>query len=307
MRIASIDLGTNTFNLLIADVDGKDLHIVHRDKRGVKLGRNGINRKTISADAWERGISTLADYAEEIKQFGPDRVAATATSAIRNADNGSAFIKEVYEKFGITIRIIDGKEEARLIYKGVCNAVPIGHEPVLIMDIGGGSIEFIIADNSGILWHNSFEAGASRLLELFNPSEPITTSEIQSIENHIEQQAAELFEMAQNYRLNTLIGSSGSFDALANMASFILNGGPVSNDSKFFEIPLRTYRHIHQILLQSTTEQRINIPGMDLIRVELIVIGSILIHHIINKLALNCMIQSSYAIKEGVIFDAIGK
>jgi len=307
MRIASIDLGTNTFNLLIADAGSNGLNIVHRDKRGVKLGRNGINRKTISADAWERGMNTLADYAEDIKRFQPDRVVATATSAIRNADNGNTFIREAFDKFGITIRIIDGKEEARLIYMGVCNAVPIGTEPVLIMDIGGGSIEFIIAEITGILWHNSFEAGASRLLELYNPSEPITRDEILNIENHIEQQAAELFETAQNYPLTTLIGSSGSFDAIANMSSFILNGGPVGNDSKYFEIPLHTYLHIHNILLQSTTEQRKRIPGMDLIRVELIVIGSILIHHIVNKLSLKRIIQSSYAIKEGVIFDAIGK
>lgn len=305
MRIASIDLGTNTFNLLIADVEGNCLRSVYRDKRGVKLGKNGINRKTISPDAWERGMATLADYASEIQQYAPDKVVATATSAMRNAGNGQEFIKTAFEKFAIPIRIIDGKEEARLIYTGVSHAVPIGKEPVLIMDIGGGSIEFIIADNTGILWHNSFEAGASRLLELYNPSEPITEAQVEAIEDHLNHAAAELFEIAGQYKLSTLIGSSGSFDALANMTSFLLNQQPVNPESRYFEIPLRSYLHIHQLLLKSTTEQRKNIPGMDLIRVELIVIGSILIQYTINTLRMTKIIQSSYAIKEGIIYNEL--
>ncbi|OGJ95234.1 MAG: hypothetical protein A2487_18040 [Candidatus Raymondbacteria bacterium RifOxyC12_full_50_8] len=307
MRIASIDLGTNTFNLLIADISGNTINLVHRDKRGVKLGRNGINRHTICPDAWQRGMDALKDYSKDIEKYNPDKVIATATSAMRNADNGVEFVNTALETTGISIQIIDGKEEARLIFEGVKNALPLYEEPSLIMDIGGGSIEFIIADNAGIIWHNSFEAGASRLLEQFSPSEPILENEIKAIENHAENQLHELFTKTEKYKPQILIGSSGSFDAIANMASFIINNYGIDISSKYFEIPCDIYNKIHLLILKSDLEQRKKIPGMDLIRVELIVIGSILINFVINKLSVKKLIQSSYAIKEGVIFDAVQK
>ena len=306
MRIASIDLGTNTFNLLIVDAEKGLFNVIHRDKRGVKLGRGGINDNIIRPDAWQRGMDALKEYNDEINLYKPDKVIATATSAIRNSTNGEEFVKTVKEKLGIDIRIIDGKEEARLIYAGVKHAVPFDEKPVLVMDIGGGSIEFIIADNGGILWHNSFEAGASRLLDRFKPSEPITKEEILNIENYVTNILSELFDAAKIYCPKTIIGSSGSFDALANMASHVKCGEPVSLNSKYFNIPIEIYNSLHELLLKSDIEQRKSIPGMDIRRVELIVIGSILINIVVKKLNIVELIQSSYAIKEGVIFNATG-
>lgn len=303
MRVASIDLGTNTFNLLIADVEDGVLNIVHRDKRGVKLGRGGLNLHTIQPDAWQRGMDALSEYSKEIITHKPETVIATATSAIRNAGNGNDFVRSAKEKLGIDIHVIDGMEEARLIFEGVRHAVPIGTEPVLVMDIGGGSIEFIIGDCKKILWHNSFEAGASRILDMFSPSEPILPVEIKAIEDYVRNILNELFTVAKGYPLTTLIGSSGSFDAVANMASFIINNEVVPLNIKNFEIPVEVYNSLHSLLIKSDLEQRKAIPGMDLIRVELIVIGSILINIVVKELSLTKLVQSSYAIKEGVIFN----
>ncbi len=303
MRVASIDLGTNTFNLLIADVEDGVFNVVHRDKRGVRLGKGGINLHTIQPDAWQRGMDALNDYSKEIKNFGPEKVIATATSAIRSADNGNEFVRSAKEKLGIDIRVIDGREEARLIFEGVRHAVPIGSDPMLVMDIGGGSIEFIIGDCKKILWHASFEAGASRILDTFSPSEPILPVEIKAIEDYVRNILNELFTVAKGYPLTTLIGSSGSFDAIANMASFVRNNEAVPLDSKYFEIPVEVYDSLHRLLIKSDLEQRKAIPGMDMIRVELIVIGSILINIVVKELSLTKLVQSSYAIKEGVIFN----
>ena len=161
-HVAIIDLGTNTFHLLITEINGTvGPGNICKKTIPVKLGHNGINQGVIHADAFLRGIKALENFHQLIIQHGVKQVKAMATAAIRNASNGDEFIAEVKKKTGIKIEMIDGETEARLIYAGVREAVKLGTETGLIMDIGGGSVEFIICNSTKIFWKRSFPLGAA--------------------------------------------------------------------------------------------------------------------------------------------------
>src|SRR4051812_26505417 len=179
MKIAIIDLGTNTFNLLVVEVSERGFKEIYGTKLSVKLGEGGINKNYITAKAFERGIDALKKYKKTIRRYKAERVVALATSAIREASNGDKFINRVKVETGISIKKISGNEEAGLIYLGVRKAVKMSDKKSLIMDIGGGSTEFIIADERKIYWKKSFLLGAARLLEKFNPSDPITNLQVE--------------------------------------------------------------------------------------------------------------------------------
>ena len=171
-RLALIDMGTNTFHLLIVELPaapGQPPHELLRTKAGVRLGEGGISRGEIAPAPYARALHTMAGFKEEMELHSVTQVRATATSAMRVARNGPALVREISEQFGIEVEVIAGGREAELIWRGVRQAVPLGPQRQLIVDIGGGSVEFIIANDHEIFWKQSFEIGAQRLLDQFFP------------------------------------------------------------------------------------------------------------------------------------------
>jgi exopolyphosphatase / guanosine-5'-triphosphate,3'-diphosphate pyrophosphatase len=165
----------------------------------------------------ERGLEALTQHLITISEYQVESIFCFATSAIRSATNGADFVRMVKQKLGLSIRVIPGDEEAQTIFDGVKQVVPIGQEYVLIMDIGGGSVEFIIANKDGVVWKESFNMGVARLLEQFSPSDPIRESEITVIENHFTAKMESLVAAVKEFPVRLLVGSSGSFDTLAAM------------------------------------------------------------------------------------------
>lgn len=217
MKFGIIDLGTNTFNLLIVEQTDKGFKKLTKKKGPVKLGQDGINNGIITSNAQRRGIQILSAHLETIRKFEVDKFYAFATSAIRTAINGIEYTQKIKNELNLDIQIISGDKEAELIYYGVSQAVNISDKPVLIIDIGGGSVEFIICNNEGLLWKNSFKLGIARLLEKFCPSNPVKSQEITIIEEYIHENLQPLFQELRKYNVKTLIGSSGSFDNFARM------------------------------------------------------------------------------------------
>src|ERR1035437_880171 len=172
MKIAIIDLGTNTFNIFIAEIlPDKTFQKLYKSKISVKLGEGGINKNHIEEKPFTRGIRALKKHKRTIERLGAEKILAFATAAIRGATNGKDFILAAKKMTGIDVHIISGEREAELIYYGVRSAVKMNHMPSLIMDIGGGSTEFIIANKNEIFWKQSFLLGVARLIEKFKPSD----------------------------------------------------------------------------------------------------------------------------------------
>jgi exopolyphosphatase / guanosine-5'-triphosphate,3'-diphosphate pyrophosphatase len=300
MPVAILDFGTNTFNLLIAEKNGKSFNVLYDDKEPVKLGKGGINNGLITPEAMERGLIAISNHMRTIESFGATEIHAFATSAMRNAANGKEFVQQVKERFGFRTRIIDGDEEAALIYGGIRESVGFGDETTMIMDIGGGSIEFIICNGEGIFWKRSFELGMARIIEKFTVSDPITEKEIAAIEKYYESELTALFDQAERYQPSLLVGASGTFDTLAAMATHRFGLRSPGNSSSM-EIALAHFREMHGLLLRSTAEERLKMPGMEPVRVEMIVPAVIFINFVLNTCSLRSLVQSRYALKEGVM------
>lgn len=304
MKIAIIDIGTNTFKLMIARIqDDGSVVIIDKEKIPVKLGEGGINNDIIAHTPFLRGIKAMKTHKEKIDRFQVDEIRAFATSAIRSARNGKEFVRKVKAETGIEIEIISGDREAELIYFGVRKALEIGNEKALIMDIGGGSTEFIIADGDRIYWKHSFDLGAARLLEVINPSEPITKQEIKKLKLYLKEQLSLLWGACEIYNVKTLVGSSGSFDSLSEMIYYKFNTEENPLIKTEYHFDLKNFEVIYKILLNSTIEKRFKMRGLAAMRVEMIVVAVIMIKYVFKKIKLKEMRLSTYSLKEGILYD----
>ena len=321
MKIAILDLGTNTFNIFIAELlpspSGREgwggFKKLYKSKISVKLGQGGINENHIAERPFRRGIKALKRHKETIEKYGVEKTLAFATSAIRSSDNGEDFVRAAKEKTGIEVEVISGDREAELIYYGVRSAAKMSNTPSLIMDIGGGSTEFIIANKEKIFWKQSFLLGVARLLEKFKPSDPITKEEIKQIENYLEENLQPLF-LAVNSPFeggkggcSELIGSAGSFDSLAQMIAYRFHSIDNIKGRSEYDFNLDDYAKISQIILSSTSKERMTMPGLIKMRVDMIVVSTIFVDFIIRRLGLKKMRLSKYSLKEGMLWEILQK
>jgi exopolyphosphatase / guanosine-5'-triphosphate,3'-diphosphate pyrophosphatase len=305
-RIAIIDLGTNTFNLLIASVNpDKTYTTLFQTKISVKLGEGGIGKGFIAPEAFQRGIEAIKTYRQTIEKYNVKKTIAIATSAIRGASNGAEFVLKIRAETDIDVQIISGEKEAELIYFGVRQAVKMNDETSLIIDIGGGSTEFVIANGHQIFWKHSFLLGAARLLELFNPSDPITNVQVESLNNHLNTELQPLFDAVKKYPVSELIGSSGSFDSLADMIAARYYTPTILDGKTEFTYHLEDIKAIHNLILKSTKDERLQMKGLIEMRVDMIVVSSILVDFIIRNFAIRKMRLSTYSLKEGVMYESL--
>ena len=300
-KIGIIDLGTNTFNLLLAEVGEQAYTILRKNKISVKLGEGGITKGYIAANAYQRGLDALKTYKGILAKYQINDCYAVATSAIRSADNGIQFVDDVQKQFGIHINVIDGDKEADLIYHGVKQALDLEEKPKLIIDIGGGSTEFIIANSKETFWKKSYQLGAARLLEAFNPQDPITLDDVGAIEAHLADSLQEMIEMAETYEIDCLIGSSGSFDTLAEMISCKKGDRDAWKKEKYFDFDMHEYNEIQRLIYGSTLKERLKMEGLIPMRADMIVVSVIIINYILNTLTIHDLRLSTYALKEGLI------
>lgn len=304
MKLAVIDLGTNTFHLLIVDLKERDFSVIFKEKTAVKLGKNGISEGLITEAAQKRALKALKRFKEVIDVHKVKQVSATATSAIRNAKNGQDLVEMITQETGIKTRVIDGLQEATYIYNGVRKALDIGSKPALIMDIGGGSIEFIIGNREQIFWKRSLEIGGQRLIDSYHKQDPIGIDEKADLIAYLSKELTILKEITQQYEIDSLIGSSGTFDTLSDIYR-VKNG--IDKDPEATELPL-DFDEFHDIvsdLVAKDKSERLQIPGMIQLRVDMIVVAVILVKHVTDMLDIRNIRVSSYALKEGVLLDTI--
>jgi len=304
-KIAIIDCGTNTFHLMIVSVDNSGYTLETKFKYPVKIGEGGIEDKIITEAAQERGLNALIFFKEKIVEYKVNTIKATATSAFRNAVNGIDFRNLIQDETGINIEIISGDREAELIYKGVKTALKLDQLPELIMDIGGGSVEFILCNQSEIFWKQSFEIGAQRLLDRFQKNDPILPSQIESLNAYLDSVLKPLLEAVEKHPTQCLIGASGSFDIVSEI--YYEKENPEFNIHKesSWEIPLEAFHQAHSLFITKNRENRLLIPGMIPMRADMIVVASCLIDFVIKKLDINRLRISSFALKEGVLSDML--
>lgn len=304
LQAAVIDMGTNTFHLLIVEMKKGDFETVYKEKVPVKIGQGGINKNTLADDAIERAIKTLSDFKAKVDERNIAEIFAFATSAVRNAENGPSFVQRVKKEIGISINVISGEEEAELIYQGIKLSGSLNGHTELMMDIGGGSVEFIIGNEKSSLWKQSFEIGGQRLVEKFHHHDPILPEEIENIHVYLVEKLAPLLEAIEKFHPTGLVGASGTFDTLTDIYFESLLQCKLTG-RHVFQLPTKDYQIIHQDLIRKTREERLAIPGMIPMRVDMIVVASCLIDFILQYVPVPSITCSHYALKEGAISSLV--
>lgn len=300
MRIAIIDLGTNTFHLLIAEVKNNSFEILYKTNVPVKLGEGKINENIIVPAAFERGIKCLENFAQTIAAHQVNQVKATATSAVRSAQNGTDFVNAAKENAGIHIDVISGDDEAELIYQGVKLSGAIKNAS-LIMDIGGGSVEFILCDPEKLIWKKSYNIGAARLAQQFFKSDPISDIDKNNILHHIQTELAGLFQKCEEHQLQTLIGSAGAFETFAEL---IINKKQEHTDIskvKTYVFNFDEYIETSIALLNKNHKERAIMPGMIPLRVDMIVMATLITNYVLGRSKINRLTLSTYDLKMGAL------
>ncbi len=308
-RLALIDMGTNTFHLLVTEVNEQgQLRDLYKTKVPVRLGQGGISNGNIAPEAYERALKTLKDFRKVIDEHGAETVRAMATSMVRNAANGDDFVKDIYKQTDIEVEVIDGAHEAELIYCGVRFAGVLDEQTALIMDIGGGSVEFIVCNNQEIFWKRSFEIGAQRLMDQFFTADPIPAESIAAEKAYLAEKLQSLTEAVAKHKPTILVGSSGTFDTLCDINA--LRKGDTSRQQTIppaSELTMDDFYSIYKEFLSKTHDERLAIPGMLEMRVDMIVLASIVVDFVLEKYKLQEIRVSSYALKEGVLQQMLEK
>lgn len=290
-RIAVIDLGTNTFNLLIADVLATTFDIVHSEKEGVALGMGGINEGLIANDAFQRGVNTMNRFYKKCQALKVKEIRAFGTSALRGAKNSGDFLNTVKNQTQIDIQIISGEDEATLIYRGVKWSYDF-NERATIMDIGGGSTEFIIADANGIEAKVSLDIGVSRIFQDLTLNDPLTKDDILKVENWLDARSKGFFE---NRMCDILIGASGSFETFHEM----IHKTPFPPGIASQEIDMEELNRILDWILASNQQERDEHQFIIPIRKKMAPIAAVKTRWVMKNLDIKRVFVSPCSLKEG--------
>lgn len=301
MKIAIIDCGTNTFNLLIRSQ--AENRTIHNTKIPVRLAEGADDELVISDAAMDRAIDALRSHKQTAIEHGAEALYTVATAAVRTAPNGPALVARAEKELGIKINMISGEVEASLIYEGVKQGIEFKDTPSLIMDIGGGSTEFILLRDKKPVWQASYQLGSSVMLNRFRPADPILPEEVEAIEDYLDEVLLPLKEACGKEFPRILIGSSGSFDTLAQMCADNFRTSRFEEDETSYTFSMHEYMQIASRMLKSTFEERLDTPGMIPMRADMIVMACIEINYIIKRFGIRLLQQCNYALKEGLYYS----
>ncbi len=303
-RIAAIDLGTNSFHALIVDIySDASFRTVDSVKEMVTLGKEGVGSK-LSPEAMERGLNALQKFKLLIDHQGCEKVIAVATSAIREASNGGEFIKMAGDQIGIRIEVVPGRVEAELIGYAVQHGMALGDKPVLIMDIGGGSTEFIIANNDEFLFLESGKTGVARTKAGFVRHDPVSHDEIQKLTEFYKNSLRNVKQGLAENPTDILVGSSGTMQNIATMIAR-RKGQSTSVTLNEFEYSGEEFQEFYNHAIGMNHEERKKLSGLDSKRVDLIQTGLVQVKTVIETLGIKKIRTSTQALREGIIIRYI--
>lgn len=308
MKQAIIDLGTNTFHLLIVEKIGSAMTTLFRESLPAKIGQAGINQGFITEEGIDRALGVLIYFRQVLDQYGidPSQVVATGTSAIRVARNQTEFIDRVREATGIPITVISGEQEADYIYQGVRAAGALDETTSMVIDIGGGSVEFILGNQSRTFWKQSFEIGGQRLRERFMSTDPISSGSIRRLHDYFQEKLLPLANAIHQYQPTVLVGSSGSFDTLVDVWFMHEYEHLPDPEKSSFALPVAEFYRAYELFITRNHAERMQIPGMIELRVDMIVVAVCLIDYVLKAYGISQIRTSTYSLKEGVLASLQG-
>lgn len=304
IRLAAIDVGSNSLHMVIAqiDADGGATNL-WRMKEMVGLGRNSFPLHFLSQEAMDRALLTLKRFQSMATRRGCEKIVAVATSAVREAENGGDFIERARREVGLNVRVVSAREEARLIHLGVRHGMDFGGRSHLILDIGGGSAEFIVTDGTQPLMLESRKLGSARMTARFIKSDPAKSRQVEALLAHCDAELADVWEQVKKIGIQGAVGTSGTMENLAMMC----RQGKRPEDGQLIEIERGDLDELVEGLLASDAGKRVAIKGLDEKRQDQILAGALLVQLVMRRLELKSFTLCRTALREGILLDYVGR
>lgn len=305
MRVAAMDVGTNSVHMIVAQVD-PDGHfrILDRAKEMVRLGRNGMKRHRLAGAAMDAGVRSIAQFKTLAERHGATRFRAVATSAVREASNGGDFIQRVKEETGIRVKVIPGREEARLIWLGAVQVTDFRGEPSVILDVGGGSVELIVVEGGEPTALHSLKLGCARMTERFVTEDPPSAASVKKLEAHLRHELEPALRVATRAGARRVIATSGTMLCLVSMAAHRLGVHPGKNLHGLTVAPAELTR-LARLLRDADRDRRSRLKGMDAKRVDLVYAGAAVADQVLRGVRATSLTACAWALREGILVDYI--
>jgi exopolyphosphatase/guanosine-5'-triphosphate,3'-diphosphate pyrophosphatase len=304
MRIAAIDIGTNSIHMIVVQVrPDLSFEVIDREKDMVRLGAGGLDGRNLTPTAMASALQTLSKFKRLAESHKVDEIVAAATSATREAENGGDFIAEVDRETGIRIRVISGTEEARLIHLAAGYGVDIGGTTAVVVDIGGGSVEVTLGTATQLTQARSFKTGVIRLTERFVQSDPLSGRDERRIIKHLNREMGSYLDQIAARGFDRVIGTSGTILSLGTMASG--DDGGRADDVRNRRVSAKSLHRLRKRIVNADIQERLRIPLMDPRRGDLSVAGSVLFDTIIRRLGADEFTLCDLALREGLVLDYI--
>ncbi len=307
MRIAALDLGTNSFHLLVADAhpDGH-FEAITREKTMIRLGDVVAREGRITDAAADIAVQTVHRFKLLADAAGATELHACATSAIRRAANGDALVDRISAETGVEVEVISGRHEAELIFGAIRSAVLLEPPPALCFDLGGGSLEIMVGDAGGLRWATSENLGVGRLTADFVHSDPLSKDDRRRLRAHLVSVLGPIADVVARFEPKTFVGSSGTLEALARMVVERRAADvPVSINQLSFTRD--EFWPLHKLVVASPANERLRLPGLEARRVDLIAAGSLVLATAMDLFGFEELTISEWALREGMILDVIGR
>ena len=305
MRIAALDLGSNSFHLLIADAhsDGTFEPLV-TDKEMLRLGSVVASTGAIGPAAGP-AVEVVRRFRALAESLAVDEVVACATAALRDASDSATVVDRIEAETGVKVRVISGREEARLIFEAVRASVVIDPAPALALDLGGGSLELMIGDAQGMAWATSLKLGVGRLTAELVRSDPPTGGDRRRVVHAVTTAIGRVLPDILSFKPQVAVGSSGTLETLIALAAGA-RGGPPPPSVNQMSVTVRELDAVCQDLLRLTSAERAALPGVDARRADLLPAGALLAVTVLDLTGLDELIGCEWALREGMVLDAIG-
>ncbi|HEX5109760.1 MAG TPA: Ppx/GppA phosphatase family protein [Vicinamibacterales bacterium] len=305
MRVAAIDIGTNSVHMLVVRVrEDLSFEVVDREKAMVRLGAGGLDGKALTADAMNAALQALVKFKRLAQARQVDAVLAAATSATREARNGGEFLSRIEAETGIRPRVITGADEARLIHQAAVYGVDVGSGRAVVVDIGGGSVEITLGTSNGIQLARSFKLGVIRLTERFVKSDPLTSRDERRMVQHIHDELDRFCDQITAAGFDRVIGTSGTILSLGAVASS-MSRGHLPSELRNLRITAKQLRRVRKTSTRVDLEQRLLLPGLDPRRADLMVAGAVLLDTILKRLGAEDLTLCDLALREGLVLDYV--
>jgi exopolyphosphatase/guanosine-5'-triphosphate,3'-diphosphate pyrophosphatase len=305
VRIAAIDIGTNSVHMVIAEAgDANGFEVIDREREVVQIGRGSFHTSRLRSESIRRTVDALQRFVQLARRHQVDRILCTATAAVREAKNGGDFLSAARQIAGVTPRVIPAAEEGRLIYLAVKAALPLDLHPALIVDIGGGSMQLVVGNRDRLIEVVSVPLGALRLTELIEASDPPDRSDLQRLQRLIRKGSRAALETVVEHEPEKVYGSSGSIHALAHIAHWSETGQPIEHINGHV-LTLDSLKRITRRLQRMTTAERERLPGIDAQRAEIIVPGAMVLTYVLEEVGADEIILSDFGVREGLVTDYI--